>query len=111
MNMNGWLGRTRQLQIDCFGGDPSKLPEAQRVDFIRRMVLGMVAESMEALDEVAGWKWWGAPGDMDRQAYITELVDVAHFLGALAVAVGCTDAEWAEAYAAKTAIVRERNAQ
>lgn len=106
--MAGWLARTRELQRDYFGGDPALLAGEAWIGFVRNMTLGLIVEATEALNEVRGWKWWRGQPEYDRAKFIEELVDVVHFVGALAVAAGCTDAEWAEAYAAKTAVVKAR---
>jgi dCMP deaminase len=110
--MADWLASTKQLQIDAYGGDPMELEPEERTAWARRMVLGLMAETAEVLGEIRGWRWWGPTGvpqpAINRAAYIEELVDVVHFAGALARAVDCTDAEWAEAYARKSAINRVR---
>jgi dimeric dUTPase (all-alpha-NTP-PPase superfamily) len=103
--MANWLARAKRTQIEVFGGDPANLPPVEKLEWTRNMVLGLVVEATEVLGEVKAWKWW-RPGqaEFDREAYITELVDVVKFAGALAVAVDCTDAEWNQAWAAKDAI-------
>lgn len=109
--MATWLASTKQLQIDAYGGDPMRLDPDERMPWARQMVLGLMAEAAEVLGEIKGWRWWAEgfePTTINRDAYIEELVDVAHFTGALALAVGCTDEEWAEAYAKKSAINRVR---
>lgn len=106
--MADWLTRTRRLQAEHFGGDPSDLQGEEWIGFVRNMVLGLIVEATEALNEVRGWKWWRGAPEYDRAAFLEELVDVAHFLGALAVAANVTDAEWAAAYAAKAEIVKQR---
>jgi hypothetical protein len=107
-SMASWLSSTRRLQVECFGGDPAHLEGEAWVAFIRNMTLGLIVEATEALNEVKAWKWWRSSERFDREAYIEELVDVMHFVGAMAVAVGVTDTEWAEAYAKKSAVVRAR---
>jgi len=105
-----WLASTRDLQINYFGGDPAVLPPEEKIAWVRNMVLGLIVEATEVLQEVRGWKWWdiGDPTHFDRDAYIEELVDVVHFVGALAITVDVTDEEWAVAYARKTAINKAR---
>lgn len=106
--MADWLARTRRLQVEHFGGDPARLEGEEWIAFVRNMVLGLIVEATEALNEVQAWKWWRGAALYDRAAFVEELVDVAHFLGALAVAADVTDAEWATAYAAKHEIVKQR---
>lgn len=106
--MNGrWLEHSRELQISTFGGDPSLLDGERRVEYVRRMVLGLISEATEALNEV-GWKWWSSKGHFNRDKFLEELVDVVHFAGALAVMAGCTDEEWDELYARKSETNRAR---
>jgi dimeric dUTPase (all-alpha-NTP-PPase superfamily) len=110
--MAGWLANARAIQTTCFDGDPSLLPPGKRLEFIRNMVLGLIVEITEALAEVQDWKWWVADrGAFDRDKYLEELVDVSLFLGALAVAVDCTDEEWQGHYLSKIEVVRQRAAK
>ena len=103
--MADWLARAKRTQITTFGGDPALLPPREKLEWTRNMVLGLIVEATEVLAEMKSWKWWRDGTDQfDREAYITELVDVVKFAGALAVAVDCTDEEWAQAWAAKDAI-------
>ena len=108
--MGEWLARTRLLQTEFFGGDPAELGPDEKVEFVRKMVLGLIVEATEVLGVVKSWKWWrvGNGAEFDRAHYIEELVDVVHFAGALAVMAGGTDSEWAAAYDAKTEIVKQR---
>jgi len=108
--MQEWLARTRLLQMEFFGGDPAELGPDEKVEFVRKMVLGLFMEAAEVLGVVKSWKWWrvGNAAEFDRDHYMEELVDVVHFVGALAVMAGISDLEWAEAYAAKTEIVKQR---
>lgn len=105
--MQGWLERTRQLQIDTFGGDPTLLEGEERTEYVRRMVLGMIKEATEVLDQT-GWKWWSVKEHFNRDEFLEELIDVTHFVGALAVLTGCTDEEWGRLYAAKSEVNRQR---
>jgi len=109
--MADWLASTKRLQVEAYGLDPSTLAPEEQTEWARKMILGLIAEATEVLGEVSGWRWWASgngAAPLNRDAYIEELVDVAHFTGALALAVGCTDAQWAEAYARKSAINRVR---
>lgn len=105
--MDRWLARSKELQIETFGGDPSLLTGDDRTEYVRRMVLGLIKEATEALDEV-GWKWWSAKDHFNRDKFLEELVDVMHFVGALAVLTGCTDEEWGQLYGAKSEVNRAR---
>lgn len=105
--MDGWLAHSRKLQIETFGGDPSLLTGDARTEYVRRMVLGLITEATEALNEV-GWKWWSVKDHFNRDKFLEELIDVTHFVGALAVLTGCTDEEWNQLYARKSEVNRQR---
>jgi len=108
--MDSWLERTYALQVECFGGNPAELSADEKVDFVRRMTLGLIVEATEALNVVSHWKWWHDDrGELfDKDHYIEELVDIMHFVGAMACMTGISDREWAEAYARKSEVVRAR---
>jgi dimeric dUTPase (all-alpha-NTP-PPase superfamily) len=104
--MARWLAHARALQREVFV-DPEALAPEALLAWTREMVLAMIVEATEVLNEVPGWKSW-RPHPGDRERYIEELVDVVHFAGALAVAAGVTDEEWARAYADKSRTIRIR---
>ena len=96
-----WLKRTRELQIAAYGTDPASLSSESLADYVIWNHTALIDELSEFLGEVQ-WKPWAKPrGDANRDAAIGELIDVAHFLGNLAVAMGCTDEEWERRYKAK----------
>lgn len=103
-----WLRETRELQISAYGADPSVLTGDDLADFVTWNVVGLHDELSEFLGEVQ-WKPWARPrGGVNRDAAIGELIDVAHFLANLAVAMGCNDEEWERRYRAKMALNAKR---
>ena len=103
-----WLEETRKLQISAYGADPGALEGEALADFILWNHTALVDEMSEFLGEVQ-WKPWAKPrGGANKDAAIGELIDVAHFLANLAVAMGCTDEEWVSRYKAKMEINRTR---
>ena len=99
-----WLKETRALQISAYGADPSALEGESLADFVLWNHTALVDEMSEFLGEVQ-WKPWAKPrGGANKHAAIGELIDVAHFLANLAVAMGCTDEEWERRYKAKMTI-------
>lgn len=111
-SMDTAMARAREIQRDYYGGNPAALPTGERTAWMRNMILGLIVEATEALQEVKNWKWWIPTSDYEqdsRAKYLEELVDVAHFTAALAIAVGCTDEEWREMYHAKYLVNQERN--
>ena len=104
-----WLAETRKLQIEAFGKDPAQLRGDELADFVIWNHTALVDEMSEFLGEVR-WKPWakGDRGLADRHKAIGELIDAAHFLANLAVAMGATDDEWEQRYEAKMEINRQR---
>lgn len=109
----GWLSSTQALQLEAYRFDVHALDGEERAAYVRSMVLAATKELGEFLDNVV-WKSWATRDQgaiLDRDAAVEELVDVAHFVGNLAVLLGCTDAEWTTRYQAKQAVNRERQAR
>lgn len=104
--MQDWLSSTRALQISAYGRDPMALEGEERVEYVKTMLLALIAESVEALEETS-WKPWAKSEFFNRDAFIGELVDIGHFLANCLTAAGCTDEEWAERYHDK----QKKNAQ
>lgn len=104
-----WLRETKKLQQRAYGVDPSKLRGAELADFVVWNHTALIKELSEFLDEVT-WKPWVHTdrGTVNRDQAIEELVDVAHFLGNLAVAMGCDDPEWTRRYRRKIHLNAER---
>jgi hypothetical protein len=103
-----WLEETATLQREAYGVDPSTLEGAALADFVIWNVVAATDELHEMLDEVSWKPWVTERGHKDKAAAIHELVDVAHFVANLAVAMGCTDEEWTRIYREKMAVNRAR---
>lgn len=96
-----------KLQLESYGGEhPSDGSEEQRIEFIRWNTLALTDELHEALAEV-GWKPWASNRDINREAYVGELVDAWHFLMNLLLVVEVTPDEFYRRYMEK----RYRNAK
>jgi hypothetical protein len=107
-----WLESTRELQEKVYGFDFTALRDNREAlaDYLVHNHTAAVLELSEALSEV-GWKTWATPrGWVNRTAFIKELVDVAHFIGNMLVAVGCDDEEWENYYREKQDVNRKRQA-
>lgn len=102
--------RQRALQKHLHGGvDPSTFEPIRRSDYVRTQVLALVAELMEAMDEVA-WKPWSSDKTkFNREAFIKELVDAQHFLVNLGIAADVTDEEFWAAFVAKNDVNWQRH--
>lgn len=100
-----WLRETKLLQTISFGQDPGLLEGAERADFITWNFAAFIIELGEAMGEFPGWKPWVTErgANLNRDAFIAEMVDALHFAGNMLAAVNCTDEEFNEAYLAKMA--------
>lgn len=96
----------RDLQISAYGADPAQLPHDLKITFIKDMVMALEDELHEALGEV-GWKPWATSRHINREAYVSELVDAWHFLMNLLLVAGVTGEEFYLKYLEKA----KRNAQ
>lgn len=103
-----WLRETRKLQTDTFDVDPMTLEGGALADFIVWNHTAAVDELCEFLGETQWKPWQTNRGECNKDLAIDELVDVCHFIGNLAVAMGCTDAEWTRRYRKKLQINRKR---
>lgn len=101
--------RQLQLQRESFGVDPGQLEDAERADYVRSMTLALMDELHEALAEV-GWKPWASGRHLNRDAFVSELIDALHFLVNLFLVAGATSNEVAIKYFAKAAKNENRQA-
>lgn len=104
------LDAQHNLQIDSFGNDPKSLTDDQKVEWIRWNVLALEDELHEALQEV-GWKPWAKSKHVNRDAYISELVDAFHFLMNLMLVVDCSADEFLDKYFEKRKVNQKRQAE
>lgn len=103
------LDAQHKLQIESFGNDPKSLTDDQKVEWIRWNVLALEDELHEALQEV-GWKPWAKSKHVNRDAYISELVDAFHFLMNLMLVVDCSADEFLDKYFDKRKVNQKRQA-
>lgn len=101
MNEWKWLEATRELQISAYGVDPQALEGNELADYAIWNVVALSDEMSEFLGEIQWKPWSKVRGGVNRDAAIGELIDAAHFLANLAVAIGCTDEEWISRYQKK----------
>lgn len=109
-----WLESTRDLQVNSFGLDPSRLKSSPEylADYITTNHSALIIELSEFMAEVQ-WKPWAKNRGtvLSRTLALKELVDAGHFLANLAIALGITDDEWESAYQAKQEINVRRQAK
>lgn len=109
-----WLDETRDLQVDAYGTDYTQLDPAEPdnlkrlVDYISWNTKSAVHELVE-LDSETSWKPWQHDDPyVNRDAVVTEAVDVLHFVANVLCAVGCGTDELNEAYSHKMQVNRAR---
>lgn len=98
--------RQRRLQEDSYGFNFDTMTEEERVLFARDQILALLDEAHEALAEI-GWKPWATSRHMNRDAFVSELVDAWHFLMNLLLAAQVKPHEFFSLYIAKN----EKNAK
>lgn len=105
-----WLESTRHLQEGSFGVVYAELRDDALADYITWNIVALIAEVSEFLNECQ-WKTW-APhrGQVERDLAARELVDAAHFIANLAVAIGVDDDEWERLYREKQQVNADRQA-
>jgi len=93
----------------AYGTDPLGPGHVEHMQYIKDMTLALIAEAMEALQEVR-WKPWASDtpreNSSDRafrniDAFRGELVDIAHFLVNLCLSAGLSAEEFAGLYRSK----------
>jgi dimeric dUTPase (all-alpha-NTP-PPase superfamily) len=105
-----WLASTEALQREAYGADPDATRGSvqAQAESLKWNALAAFVELGEATREFS-WKHWASDGPfVNRDRLLGELVDIAHFMGNMLIAVGVTDDEWAAAYQAKQAVNRAR---
>ena len=104
-----WLASTKQLQEEAFGVDFGQLTGEKLADYVLTNAYSVNDEIAEVMGEF-NWKPWAKNrGEFtDRDAFVGELVDAAHFLANLACAADVTDEEWERLYQAKQGRNRAR---
>lgn len=112
LNLFGdWIAKTKALQIEAFGSDPSTLIGEDRATFVTWNVLAAHAELDEFLDHHQWKPWSNRQGEIrDVEGAEEELVDVLHFVANLAVMMGITDEKMNSLYEYKMEVNRARQA-
>jgi len=100
----------KQLQVEAYGANPSLMMNDERIQYIKDMILAATDELHEALAEV-GWKPWGASRHFNRDAFVSELIDVQHFLNNLFLVADVGPEELYTKYRAKHSENARRQAE
>jgi dimeric dUTPase (all-alpha-NTP-PPase superfamily) len=109
MTLQDALRAQYELQKQSFGNDPKALNDEEKLDWIRWNVLALNDELHEALAET-GWKPWAKSKHINREAYVSELVDAFHFLMNLMIVVDCSAEEFLAVYFEKRGLNALRQA-
>lgn len=109
MTLQDALNAQWALQVNSFGSDPKNLTEEQKLEWIRWNMLALMDELHEALAET-GWKPWAKSKHVNRDAFVSELVDSFHFLMNLMLVVDCDADEFLAKYFEKRGINAARQA-
>jgi dimeric dUTPase (all-alpha-NTP-PPase superfamily) len=109
MTLQDALNAQWQLQVNSFGSDPKNLTDEQKLEWIRWNMLALMDELHEALAET-GWKPWAKSKHVNRDAFVSELVDAFHFLMNMMLAVDCNADEFLAKYFEKRGINAARQA-
>lgn len=103
-----------ELQTTTFGKNFQRMRPAERIQYIKDMVIAATDELHEALNET-GWKPWATVRHIHEDAYIAELVDAWHFLMNLMLATGREPGDLADllfhGYVTKAQVNVERQAR
>lgn len=75
-----------KLQRTAFNIDVLNLDEEELIDYITWNAFAMLDEVHEAMKEVS-WKPWASATYVNREAFLKELIDAAHFLNNMWLAV------------------------
>jgi len=87
------LNAQHELQIKSFGQDPKTLSDVEKLEWVRWNILALSDELHEALAET-GWKPWAKSQHINRDAFVSELVDSFHFLMNLMLRLSFADVSW-----------------
>lgn len=98
------------MQVKSFGQDPKTLSDPEKLEWIRWNMLALMDELHEALAET-GWKPWAKSKHIERNAYVSELVDAFHFLMNLMLVVDCSADEFLAKYFEKRDVNVARQAE
>lgn len=112
MTIQEWLETQHRLQVEAFDVDPRALEGESLGEYVTWNATALVAELVELLQEVQWKPWANDRGKItDRDAALTEFVDIMHFLGNLALALDLDHADIAERYLGKVQVNRERQSR
>jgi hypothetical protein len=102
--------RQAVIQFETFGYRFNTMTDAEKIVFIREMVLACTHELHEAMRET-GWKTWQTGDHIHTDLYIAELVDAFLLLVNLFLVTGVHAGDLADHVAARIAEKQKVNVQ
>jgi dimeric dUTPase (all-alpha-NTP-PPase superfamily) len=89
------------------GVDPEKFADSERIAWVLNYARALQQEIAELVDSVP-WKWWAKYQKFDLQNARVEVVDLLHFLLAIAQTLGMSAKDVYAAYLKKNAVNHAR---
>jgi dimeric dUTPase (all-alpha-NTP-PPase superfamily) len=99
-----------QLQMDLgkrLGVNPDAFTDDEQIQWILNYARAMQQELAELIDSVP-WKWWAKYQKLDRQNARVEVIDLLHFLLAIAQTLGMSTDDIYRAYLEKNKVNHQR---
>jgi phosphoribosyl-ATP pyrophosphohydrolase len=86
------MDRQAELQRTLSGSDPRTRSPEEQMEYLREMFVALVSELNEAMDET-GWKTWATSNHINRDAFLSEMVDLLQFWMNMVALTGATASE------------------
>lgn len=104
--MKAMKSKNRGYQVEW----PIDIGEKKSQQFLREITLKGVEELFESLSELKNWKSHKLTEnpEVDKEAFLEEIVDAFNYFFAVLVLVGVTPQEFFEAYEKKDGIIHDR---
>lgn len=99
-----------KIQFETFNQDFHRMTDAEKIAYIREMVLATTHELHEAMRET-GWKTWSTSDHIHTDLYVSELVDALLLLVNLFLVTGIPAGDLAAFVAAKVQLKQKLNVQ
>lgn len=101
------FGKQFEMQVFHYGQDPATLDTIARISYLRDMSLAGLDEIHELLHEI-GWKPWATSRHVNVENARSEVIDLMHFVLALAIGLGMTPKMFFEKFLEKQEENRRR---
>lgn len=86
------MNRQAELQKRIQGSDPREWPDERKMAYLREQAVALLSELAEALNET-GWKTWATSNHINRDAFLSEGVDMLQFWMNMIALTGATASE------------------